>query len=131
MRALRSLAAAAALVSVAAACTTYGGRPVTVKLTSTPAGATCYVVPAVEWIERGSEKLLADPAALQMHVVPGRVTPCEVELPMARMVYVARHGDVAGWLLFTPSGGACLDLTLSVPGPPVPAPEPPPEPAGR
>lgn len=103
---------AALLLPLVAACATYGGRPVMVKLSSTPAGATCYVLPATEWVRLGEAKLLADRAALAMHVVPGKVTPCEVELPMIRMVYVAARDGVAAWTLFTPRGGGSADVTI-------------------
>jgi len=117
----RSLVVAALLLPFVAACATYGGRPVTVKLSSTPAGATCYVLSATEWIRLGQEKLLADRVALAKHAVPGKVTPCEIELPMIRMVYVAARDGVAAWTLFTPSGGGSVDVTIVAAAP---APEP-------
>ena len=114
---------AALLLPLVAACTTYGGRPVSVTLSSTPAGATCYVLRATEWIRLGEAKLLSDRAALAKHVVPGKVTPCEIELPMVRMVYVAERDGVAAWTLFTPRGGGSADVTIVAPAD---APAPPP-----
>jgi hypothetical protein len=118
----RFLFLAALLLPFIAACATYGGRPVRVKLSSTPAGATCYVLPATKWIQLGEQKLLANRAALAEHAVTGKVTPCEVELPMIRMVYVAERDGLAAWTLFTPSGGGNADVTI-VAAAPAPAPE--------